>query len=93
MSQMAALRQRKLPPVPGGGPPVPGGGPAPPAANLVDFLLPTGVFVRMPCSPIATLRDIKQDLFKEAKKYPFFNQLKDQGFYNFLGWFKASAVC
>ena len=82
------MKQRKLPPVPGGGPPIPGGGPPPvsaPSANLVDFLLPTGVFVRMPCSPIATLRDIKQDLFKEAKKYPFFNQLKDQGFYNFLG--------
>eukprot|EP00731_Ephydatia_muelleri_P037245 Em0427g2a len=88
MSASQMLRQRKLPPVPGGGPPVPGGGPPPlsaPSANLVDFLLPTGVFVRMPCSPIATLRDIKQDLFKEAKKYPFFNQLKDQGFYNFLG--------
>lgn len=77
---MAAMRQRKLPPVPGNEPPPPQS-----AANLVDFLLPTGVFVRMPCNYAATLRDVKQELFKEAKKFPFFNQLKDQGFYNFLG--------
>ena len=81
---MAAMRQRKLPPVPGNGPPPPVS-----SANLVDFLLPTGVFVRLPCLPMATIREIKQDLFMEAKKFPFFNQLKDQGFYNFLGKLKV----
>ena len=55
--------------------------------QAVDFLLPTGFVIPMQANPRATLRDIKEDLFHEAKKYPLFALLKDQGFYNFLGGF------
>ena len=53
--------------------------------EAVDFLLPTGVVIPMQVDPSATLGDIKEDLYREAKKYPLFALLKDQSFYNFLG--------
>ncbi len=34
---------------------------------------------------VACLRDVKDLVFKEAKKYPLYSLLKDQGFYNFVG--------
>ncbi len=66
---------RALPPLPG----------EDPAAILVDFLLPTSVIIPMQCRPRATLREIKEQLYREAKNYPLFSLLKDQGFYNFMG--------
>lgn len=61
---------RALPPVPGG---------------EVDFLLPTGLMVTLKASPSSSLRQLKDRLYQEARQYPLFSMLKDQGFYNFLG--------
>ena len=72
---MAAMLGRPLPLLPGEEPPL----------TPVDFLLPTGVIVPMPCSPRWTLREVKDELYNAAKKYPLYSLLKDQGFYNFLG--------
>ena len=72
---MASMAGRALPPLPSDEPPL----------VSVDFLLPTGVIVPMECSPRATLCDIKEELYKEAKDYPLYSLLKDQGFYNFVG--------
>lgn len=72
---MAGMSGRALPPLPG----------EKPAVQMVDFFLPTGIMVNMNVSTSATLRQIKEDLFKKAKGYPLFKLLKDQSFYNFLG--------
>lgn len=61
---------RALPPVPSG---------------EVYFLLPTGVMVTLKAIPTSSLRQLKDRLYLEAKKFPRFSMLKDQGFYNFLG--------
>lgn len=61
---------RALPPVPG---------------SEVDFLLPTGLMVTVNATLDTSLRQLKDRLYQEAKKYPLFSMLKDQGFYNFLG--------
>ena len=74
---MAAMHGRALPPLPGEELPL----------TAIDFLMPTGGVIPMQVSPRATLRKIKEDLYLEAKKYPLFTLLKDQGFYNFLGGF------
>lgn len=72
---MSAMLGRALPPIPGqdGSP------------TNMDFLLPTGVMVPMVCSPRNTLREVKDLLYQEAKQYPLYSLLKDQGFYNFMG--------
>lgn len=58
----------------------------------VDFLLPTGLMVTLKASATSTLRQLKDQLYQEAKQYPLFSFLKDQGFYNFLGKFNASCT-
>ena len=70
------MNKRALPPVPGQ---------RPGSNSNVDFFLPTGIMVSFPVNPKSSLREIKDQLFKEARKYPLFSLLKDQGFYNFLG--------
>ena len=55
------------------------------ALKDVDFFLPTGIMIVLPINPMCTLMEIKEHLYKEARKYPLFTLLKDQGFYNFLG--------
>ena len=51
----------------------------------MDFLLPTGLMVTLGATPSTSLRELKDRLYQEAKQYPLFSMLKDQGFYNFLG--------
>ena len=70
-----AMMNRALPPLPGMEPP----------KVSVDFLMPTGIIITMQCSPLATLSELKELLYTEAKTYPLFSSLRDQGFYNFLG--------
>lgn len=69
------MQNRELPPLPG----------EKPTVQSVDFFLPTGIMVNMKVNTSATLAQLKEDLFKEAKAYPLFKLLKDQSFYNFLG--------
>lgn len=66
---------RALPPVPCG---------------EVDFLLPTGLMMTLNATPTTSLRQLKDRLFQEAKQYPLFSMLKDQGFYNLLGQFVST---
>ena len=75
-------------------PPLPGQRPSPVQQYLdtnegiivnVDFFLPNGIMVTIPLSPKTPLREIKVQLFREARKMPLFSLLKDQGFYSFLG--------
>lgn len=75
---MSGMVGRALPPLPGQRPS------AQPQTN-VDFFLPTGIMVSIPINPGLNLREVKDQLFKDAKKYPLFSLLKDQGFYNFAG--------
>ena len=92
---MSGMVGRALPPLPGQGAPTFPGQSAPPTfpgqsaptSKLpnVDFFLPTGVMVSLQVSPTSSLIEIKDQLFRAAKKYPLFTLLKDQGFYNFLG--------
>lgn len=80
---MSAMLGRALPPLPGEVAPAvlqPA-----PTKVLVDFLLPTGVIVPMQCNQRSTLRQVKVELFREAKGYPLFSLLKEKGFYNFVG--------
>ena len=52
----------------------------------VDFLLPTGLMITLTSvTPASSLRQLKDRVYQEAKQYPLFSLLKDQGFYNFLG--------
>jgi len=75
-------RNRALPPIPGRAPPQQ----QQQAKNVtVDFFLPTGIMVTTSIAPSSSLRKIKDTVFKEAKKYPLYSLLKDQGFYNFIG--------
>ena len=82
---MSAMHGRALPPLPGDS------GEALPFTPI-DFLMPTGVVIPMQVNPRATLGNIKEDLYREAKKYPLFALLKDQGFYNFLGGFVCRII-
>ena len=66
-------------------PPLPGQRPSSQQHLNVDFFLPNGIMVSFPIDPKATLREIKDQLYREARKQPLFSLLKDQGFYNFLG--------
>lgn len=66
-------------------PPLPGQRPSSQHQMNVDFFLPTGIMVSFPVNPKSSLREIKDQLFNQARKYPLFSLLKDQGFYNFLG--------
>ena len=74
---MSVMSGRALPPIPGSDLDRP--------MTSVDFLLPTGIMVAMACTPRSTLREVKEQLYQEARKYPLFSLLKDQGFYNFMG--------
>lgn len=66
-------------------PPLPGQRATPIPQTSVDFILPTGIMVSILISPKSTLREVKDQLFRDAKKFPLFSLLKDQGFYNFVG--------
>ena len=80
MKMSNKMQDRALPPIPGQRPI------SQPQQQLnVDFFLPNGILVSTPINPRATLREIKDQLYREARKMPLFSLLKDQGFYNFLG--------
>ena len=67
-------------------PPIPGRAPRhQPQNSNVDFFLPTGIVVTVAINPSASSREMKDIVFKEAKMFPLFSSLKDQGFYNFVG--------
>ena len=51
----------------------------------VDFLLPTGMLITLRCHKMASLADIKSNVWQEARNQPLFDHMKDQGFYTFLG--------
>jgi hypothetical protein len=51
----------------------------------VDFLLPTGMLITLTCHKMASLADIKSNVWQEARNQPLFGNMKDQGFYTFLG--------
>ena len=60
--------------------------PVPQADNVnVDILLPTGMLVTLTCHNLASLADIKASVWQEARNLPFFDMMKDQGFYSFFG--------
>ena len=42
----------------------------------VDFLLPTGILVPLPCKPSQKLEDIKECLWRKAKEFPLFGLLR-----------------
>ena len=42
----------------------------------VDFLLPTGILIPLPCKPSQKLEDIKELLWRRAKEYPLFGLLR-----------------
>ena len=83
---MSGMVGRALPPLPGQRASVQ------PQTN-VDFFLPTGIMVSILISPMSTVREVKDQLFKDAKKFPLFSLLKDQGFYNFVGKSPYSLTC
>ncbi len=76
------MQDRALPPLPGQRP---GSQQASQQQMNVDFFLPNGIMVSIPVNPKASLREIKDLLYREARKMPLFSLLKEQGFYNFLG--------
>ena len=49
----------------------------PASLQLVDFLLPTGIFVQLNCICGNQVGDIKEALWKEAEKLPLFGKLKE----------------
>lgn len=49
----------------------------PAALQLVDFLLPTGIFVQLNCVCGSQVGDIKESLWREAEKLPLFDKLKE----------------
>ena len=67
---MSVMLGRTLPPIPGSDLNHP--------MTSVDFLLPTGIVVLMACTPHSTLREVKEQVYQEARKYPLFSLLKDQ---------------
>ena len=42
------------------------------ADKVVDFLLPSGILIPLPCQALTSLEDIKDKLWKEAQAYPLF---------------------
>ena len=42
----------------------------------VDFLLPTGILIPLPCKSSQKLEDIKENLWKKAKEFPLFGLLR-----------------
>ena len=72
------MQSRALPPRPG---------------EEVDFLLPTGLMVTLRAKATSTLRQLKDELYLEAKEYPLFSLLKARGFYNFLGRYRLARAC
>ncbi|XP_007440306.1 phosphatidylinositol 4,5-bisphosphate 3-kinase catalytic subunit alpha isoform-like isoform X1 [Python bivittatus] len=56
-----------------------------PPRIMVDCCLPNGMVVTLECLREATLRGIKQNLFKEARKYPLFHLLQEESSYIFVG--------
>lgn len=40
--------------------------------KVVDFLLPSGILIPLPCQALTSLEDIKDKLWKEAQAYPLF---------------------
>ena len=51
--------------------------------KLVDFLLPTGILIPLSCSEAQTMEDVKDKLWKEAKKFPLFG-LKQPEWYTLV---------
>ena len=42
----------------------------------VDFLLPTGILIPLPCKPSLKLEDIKEQLWRKAKEFPLYGLLR-----------------
>ncbi len=40
--------------------------------KVVDFLLPSGILIPLPCGALQSLEDIKDKLWKEAQAFPLF---------------------
>ncbi|CAB1325859.1 unnamed protein product [Coregonus sp. 'balchen'] len=55
-----------------------------PPSIQVDFLLPNGMILTLECTREATLISVKQDLFKEARKYPLHHLLQEETSYIFV---------
>jgi phosphatidylinositol-4,5-bisphosphate 3-kinase len=53
----------------------------PSGAIEVDFLLPTGILITLPCRGGQTVIDIKERLWTEAKRYPLYSSLREHGWY------------
>ncbi|XP_072040805.1 phosphatidylinositol 4,5-bisphosphate 3-kinase catalytic subunit beta isoform-like isoform X2 [Amphiura filiformis] len=49
----------------------------------VSCLLPTGILILLRCSRQQTITSIKTEVWKQAKTFPFFNQLLDINYYVF----------
>ncbi|XP_072040806.1 phosphatidylinositol 4,5-bisphosphate 3-kinase catalytic subunit beta isoform-like [Amphiura filiformis] len=49
----------------------------------VGCLLPTGIFILLKCNREATITNIKTEVWKQAKRFPMFNQLLDINYYVF----------
>lgn len=85
---MATMQNRALPPLPGEPVPV-----EQPGEDInIDFFLPTGLLIPLQVNLQFTLREVKEALYKEAKNYPLFFLLKNEGFYNFLGGLPCCVV-
>ena len=51
--------------------------------KLVDFLLPTGILIPLSCAGAQTMEDVKDKLWKEAKRFPLFG-LKQPEWYTLV---------
>ena len=51
--------------------------------KLVDFLLPTGILIPLSCSGSQTVEEVKDRLWKEAKKFPLYG-LKQPEWYTLV---------
>jgi phosphatidylinositol-4,5-bisphosphate 3-kinase len=50
----------------------------------VDFLLPTGILIPLPCKPSQKLEDIKELLWRRAKDFPLFGLLRGREWYTLV---------
>ena len=56
-----------------------------PSQVEVDFLLPNGIMISLPCQRDATLGNLKSKLWTEAKRYPLAYCISDPSAYIFGG--------
>jgi phosphatidylinositol-4,5-bisphosphate 3-kinase len=51
------------------------------ALIILDCLLPTGIIIPLPVNRHAKIEDIKEEIWREAPKYPLYSMLKDKNTY------------